>query len=224
VAVARGDRLLAEAGYDTRSVQTENLLGLTRRLLDDLEIRPSDLARIAFSEGPGSFTGLRIGMASALGIAAGTDLPLVPIPSLEVLAYPWRQAETLIAVATGLRRGQLYLGAFAWTGERFREALSAASYPVPAVPGLLASLGADDLLLVGDAVDSLEEMTESRFGKRVRRVVGEPARASHVAFLAVDPLRQSWRGLAREGKTPRYLRYADARRPANRAPGPGRPG
>lgn len=219
LAILVEDQLIAEAAYDNRRTETEHLLEFARALLSDHGLSVADLSRIAFSEGPGSFTGLRVGMAIALGIAAGADLPVVPVPTLEVLAYPWREIGLPIVVASGLRRGHLYLGAYLWSGQRMEERLAPASRSVDALDELLAALGADDLLLVGDAVGFLPETIEARLGTGVRSVSGDPARASHVALLALDPLRPSWTGLDREGKTPRYLRDADARKPTNRSQG-----
>jgi tRNA threonylcarbamoyladenosine biosynthesis protein TsaB len=217
VAVLEDGRTIGEVILDTRRSRTEKLLDLVQRLLADLELKVYDLDRIGFSEGPGSFTGLRIGMAAALGLAAGCDRPLVAVPSLEVLAYPWRGHGEAIAVGTGHRRGHLYFSAYRWGGDRF-EVIHAPSNPtVEQMLGLIRASRVERFLFVGDALDSLGGEIRARVGPRARFAPPVPARAADVAALACDPFRPAWTDQDREGHTPSYLREADARKPRHRA-------
>ncbi|MBD3161325.1 MAG: tRNA (adenosine(37)-N6)-threonylcarbamoyltransferase complex dimerization subunit type 1 TsaB [Candidatus Eisenbacteria bacterium] len=215
-AVTDDGLLLAEAAIDVRRMKTETLLELIRRMLDDLSLTVPDLDRIAYSEGPGSFTGLRVGMAAALGLATGADLPLVAVGTLEVLAYPHRWIDRTIVTASGLRRGHLFLGAFEWDGLRFRPRLAASSGTVEEAWEAISMIGRDRFLFVGDAVDSLRTEIEARFGDRARCAPPASPRAADVAALAEDPLRPRRRGREREGRTPSYHREADARKPGAR--------
>jgi tRNA threonylcarbamoyladenosine biosynthesis protein TsaB len=210
------DRLLAEASLDHRLGKRDQLLQLARTILLNFGLGVDDLSRIAFSEGPGSFTGLRVGMAAALGLAAGGGIGVVAVGSLEVLAYPWRLLEETIVVARGLRRSLVHLAAFTWDGLRFHERVSPCSSPIEEVADRITTGCPGRLIFTGDAVDSLADAISERFGDRARWVTGDPARAAHVAFLATDPLRPTWTGTELEGKTPRYLRDADARKPEDR--------
>lgn len=219
VADAAG-RVMGEAALDTRHSPTEMLLTLGARLLGDLGLEVRDLGLIACSEGPGSFTGLRVGMAAALGLAAGADKPLVAVPTLQALAYPWRNAGEILAPVSGLRRGHLYGSVLAWQDGRFVARLRAGSYPVEDFLGSCLSLGAPRLHFLGDAVDSLRERIWTALPGSV--LLGcEPARAAHVAELAIRGGLPRWTKRDLEGRAPQYLRDADARRPAPRnQPGP----
>lgn len=216
VAVTEDGALLGESSLDTRRAPTEHLLVNVRRLLDDLGLAIADLDRIAYSEGPGSFTGLRVGMATALGLAIGADLPLVAVPTLEVLAFPWRTLTIPLIPLSGHRRGLVYQAAYLWTGERFDCLLDPASVPVAEMLDRCGSLTAPRLLFAGDALDSLAEAIHNQFGEKALFAPREPARAAAVAALAADPGRPEWTGMEREGRTPLYLRDADARRPKPR--------
>lgn len=215
-ALVDGERLLGEIALDTRSSRTEHLLVAARRLLDDLGIAVADLDRIAVSEGPGSFTGLRVGMAAALGLALGSGRHVVPVGSLEVLAYPWRLLDGVIVTVSGLRRGQVYYAAFRWDGVRFRTLIPPVSAPLEAMFERCKSLEAERLLFVGDALDSLAESIVPQLGGRALPVSADSPRASSLARLGQDPERPAWIGEDLEGRTPRYLRDADARRPGPR--------
>jgi tRNA threonylcarbamoyladenosine biosynthesis protein TsaB len=65
---------------------SEKIFEITDDLLKSANIKPSDLDLIAISEGPGSFTGLRIGFSAAKGIAYGSNLPIIPVPTYEAFA------------------------------------------------------------------------------------------------------------------------------------------
>jgi tRNA threonylcarbamoyladenosine biosynthesis protein TsaB len=216
VALEENGRLLGESAVASARARSELLLDLARRLLDDLGLTPSDCDRIACSDGPGSFTGLRVGMAAAIGLALGASIPLVAVPTLEVHAWPWRGLGEPIVVLSGRRRGQVYSACFQWNGERFEPLLAPASRPEEEVVSSLPAIPGRRLLLAGDAIDSLAEPIRAVLGERAVPVFGGPARAASVACLAADPARSEWSGAQLEGLTPRYLREADARKPRPR--------
>jgi len=217
VALLDQARIAGESAVDTRRARTELLLELARRLLEDTGLAVSDLDRLAYSEGPGSFTGLRIGLAAVLGLSIGAGTPVVPVPSLEVIAYPWRGLGLPILPLTGHRRGQVYNAALRWDGRRFETLAPGASLALEALLERCANLPSERLLFVGDAVDSLAESIRARFGERAVCIASGSPRASDLAWLACDPDRLEWRGHDLEGRSPRYLRGADARRPPPRA-------
>lgn len=66
---------------------SELIFELTENLFNSAQIKPTDLDSIAVSEGPGSFTGLRIGFSAAKGLAYGANIPLIPVPTYEAFAY-----------------------------------------------------------------------------------------------------------------------------------------
>lgn len=213
VALTSAGRLIGEAAIDSRITRTETLLESVRRLLEDLRLTPEDLALIAYDEGPGSFTGLRVGMAAALGLAAGASRPVVAVPSLEVLAYPVRLHGVPVAVVSGCRRGQIYAAVYRWEDGSLRAAMDPCSAPIEEALARIAGASGERLLFVGDALDSLAEAIRNLLGHRGLLGPVEPARAAHLAALAAAPGRSVGAGRSLEGRTPLYLRDADARKP-----------
>jgi tRNA threonylcarbamoyladenosine biosynthesis protein TsaB len=88
------ERLLAEWTWEARRRQTQDLFGAARTLLDQLDCTPDDLTALAVTTGPGSFTGVRIGISAIKGMALGlVRTPrVVGIPTLRVTAAPWLAA------------------------------------------------------------------------------------------------------------------------------------
>ncbi|MBN9426139.1 MAG: tRNA (adenosine(37)-N6)-threonylcarbamoyltransferase complex dimerization subunit type 1 TsaB [Burkholderiales bacterium] len=95
--------------------QSQHILGMVRQLLRDAGWRLSDLDAIAFDAGPGAFTGLRIGCAVAQGLGFALGCPLLPIGTLEALAWQCTRGmaePALVLVANDARMGELYAGVY----------------------------------------------------------------------------------------------------------------
>ena len=86
VALARGDQLAAEVALDPARRHNRDLAPAVARLLDDHGVSPRDLRAVLVSIGPGSFTGLRVGLMSAKALAWATDCGLVPVPTFAAVA------------------------------------------------------------------------------------------------------------------------------------------
>ena len=78
---------------------------------------PTIATHVAVSAGPGSFTGLRVGMAAAKGLCFGWGVPIVPVPTLYALASRFRTEEALVCPVLDARKKEVYAGVFRWEGE-----------------------------------------------------------------------------------------------------------
>jgi tRNA threonylcarbamoyladenosine biosynthesis protein TsaB len=89
-----------------------SLLPLADQLLSRLGLVAADLELVVCSLGPGSFTGIRIGLATALGIAGGLGIPVVGIPTLDAIAEPWQWHRGEVYPVIDARKGRIYTAAF----------------------------------------------------------------------------------------------------------------
>ena len=87
VAVAQDENVFIELNYLKKHIHSEKILSMIETVLGSSSIKIEELKAIAVSIGPGSFTGLRIGLSAVKGIAFGLNLPLIPVPSEQALAY-----------------------------------------------------------------------------------------------------------------------------------------
>jgi len=215
-----GGRLAGETAVDAKSQSQELLPDLIARLLRTRGLAPRDLARIGVSLGPGSFTGLRVGLAAARGLAAGAELPLVGVPSHEALAWPWSDAGAELCLLTGLRRGEVFLEIGRWDGPEWRASVPGSSLPAEEAAARLVALPTGPArLLLGEAAPLLERLHPeiAGAGRIVRETLAATRRPAVVACLAARPGVRLYAGADLDRLQPLYLRGADARRPA-RAP------
>jgi len=91
VALIHKGRLLGERSLKEKNIHSERLLLLADEVLKSAQVKNNQLEAIAVSIGPGSFTGLRIGLSTAKGLALALDIPIIAIPTLDGIAESYRQ-------------------------------------------------------------------------------------------------------------------------------------
>src|SRR5581483_1883509 len=236
--VARPE-LLAEITRDARLQHGEALVPLIDECLDRAGIDVADLNAVSVAVGPGSFTGLRVGLATAKGLVLGTPSALVGVATLEALAatlvgarLPARDGRplerALVCACLDARRGELYAALFevdlraSWPGAPgavARVTEDAAASPaalVEAVAGAVSGRPPSEtrpLVVVGDGAERAGEALAARWDAAllVLPVDRHPIRGGTVAALGV-------RDIAARGAddpaalVPRYARASDAER------------
>lgn len=112
VALLSGEELIGESVLNIRSTHSERLLPALEKLLSDGGLRPEELALICAVTGPGSFTGLRIGVATAKGLSYALKLPAVAVTTLEAYGWQFGFWPNLVISLVDARRGRVYWQAF----------------------------------------------------------------------------------------------------------------
>ena len=108
VALIDDNNLLGEYTVNYKKTHSQTLLPMVDTLLGMLEMKPEDIDAIAISAGPGSFTGLRIGSATAKGLGLALKKPLIEVSTLEALAYQLFGVKDIICPLMDARRSQVY--------------------------------------------------------------------------------------------------------------------
>ena len=112
VAILQDDVIIAEYTMNHKKTHSETLLPMIDEIVKTSETKLEELDAIAIAAGPGSFTGLRIGAATAKGLAMAVYKPVIPIKTCEGLAYNMWGAEGLICPIIDARRNQVYTGLY----------------------------------------------------------------------------------------------------------------
>lgn len=205
VALVNEDRLLAEISFNTQRYPSRQILLLISLLLRQAGVEFRELEGIAVALGPGSFTGLRVGIAVAKALAHASGKPLAGVPTLDGLALNAAGIAGLICPVVVARREEVYTALYRWQEGRIcRLTPYQAVTPVSWV-GYLASYN-EPVYFLGDGVQPFKEFW---IGLKERALFLPPEnsfpRAGHIARLGEERLRQGERDDLFQLK-PLYLR------------------
>lgn len=117
VAILDGDTILARYSVNYKKTHSQTLLPMLAEITQMTEFELNSLDAIAIAKGPGSFTGLRIGSATAKGLGQALNKPIVEIPTLDAMAYQLYGMERVICPMMDARRGQVYTGLYQFVRE-----------------------------------------------------------------------------------------------------------
>ena len=187
IAVSDGMQLLGEITLNTKNTHSEKLMPLVKHLLDELALSVNDLDAIAVTQGPGSFTGLRIGMATAKGLAQGAGKKLIAVPTLDCLAQNLLHYPGIICPIMNAQKKQVYTAIYR-SGRNKLERLS--DYQAIAVEQLAVQLKElkEDVWFVGDGVAAFADVFQELLGDACRFADGHNIlpRAGALAMLAAE--------------------------------------
>lgn len=179
VAVSDPERVLSEITFNLRSDGGRRLSPAIREILAHLSLNLRDLSAIAVSRGPGSFTGLRIGIATAKTLARANDLPLYTASSLLLLAYNARLTDIDVCPILDARKGEVYAALYRFGESDFIEKIA---------PALIDPLGLseslrDPVVVIGDLPRSCRELFEDR-DDAIHRIAPPALSLPRASYLA----------------------------------------
>jgi len=183
----RGRQLLAEQSWFSANRHTEELMPAISALLSLAGVAARDLTAVAVAIGPGSFTGLRVGLAAAKGLVLAQDLKLAGIPTLDVTAHPHQSQPVPVVAVAQAGRGRIYWAPYAhgpggW-GPQAPYALSTVIEMASTVVRPMAFAG---------ELNETDQEALTRFAGRQRVILLSSAlglrRAGHLAELAAKRL------------------------------------
>jgi len=199
--------VIASINFSSGITHSRKLISSIDRLLADASIPLSELSAIAVGLGPGSFTGLRIGMATAKGLCHGASKPLIGISSLDAIGASVR-SDKLICAVLDARKKEVYGCFYRQTGKAFA---TRCSEPAVMPPQVLAEQINEAVIMAGDGVDVYNTVWLEVLGNRLERA---PARnrypaADIIGFLAHEEYRAG-HFLDLHRCAPGYVRSSDA--------------
>jgi tRNA threonylcarbamoyladenosine biosynthesis protein TsaB len=204
VALLDGDRVLASASLGVPRRHGEFLTPAIRFCLDHAGLELDRIGGIAVGTGPGLYTGLRVGIATAQAIAAARGLPTIGVSGLDVLAFRARHTRRLICAAIDARRGEVFWALYRPSPGGVQLVGELRVSGVDALAAELEGLG-EPCLVVGDA-----SLQDRQTLERVAAVAApswpdaaDLAELVHPRFVREETVRP-------EQLRPRYLRHPDA--------------
>ena len=212
VAVAEEDNLIGEYTVHHKKTHSQTLLPMLDEVFRMVELDTKTIDAVAVAAGPGSFTGLRIGSATAKGLSYAWNVPIVEVPTVEALACNLYATDGIICPIMDARRNQVYTGIYRWEAGSLKII---ADQMAAAIDELLERLQKTEggIIFLGDGVPV--------FGSHIQECLGERAcfapahlmrqRAGAVAVRGIEYYKQGRVVTAAEHK-PEYLRLSQAER------------
>ena len=212
VAVIEDDILLAEYTVNYKKTHSQTLLPMLDEVVKMTELDLETIDAIAVAAGPGSFTGLRIGSATAKGLGLALKKPLIAVPTVDALAYNLYDVSGLICPIMDARRNQVYTGIYRFEEHKLVAVKQQWASPVTELIEELNKLG-ESVTFLGDGVPVFRSMIE---GKLQVPYSFAPAHVNKQRAAAVGTLGMIY---YKEGRTetamkhvPEYLRVSQAER------------
>lgn len=212
VAIVEDDVLIAEYTVNYKKTHSQTLLPMLDEIVKMTELDLNSIDAIAVAAGPGSFTGLRIGSATAKGLGLALKKPLIAIPTVEGLAYNLYDISGLICPIMDARRKQVYTGIYRFTDHQLKVVEDQMAVPMETVIEKLNQYG-EAVTFLGDGVPVFHELIAE---KMTVPYSFAPAHVNKQRAAAVAALGEIY---YRQGKTetamehvPDYLRVSQAER------------
>lgn len=213
VAIVENGSLLSEMTKVSSHTHAIHLMEMIDDALHMSGVKLADLDGLAVTQGPGSFTGLRIGISTAKGIAAALQKPLVGVSSLRVLAMQLVPCSFLICPVLDARKNEIYFSRYRYEKGVLKQEVDADVFtPDKAVSGIN-----EPCIFVGNGVVLYKDVIESIVGEFASFALPyySVIRASTVAFLGIEKLEKKENGVD-DNLIPCYIRRSDAEKNAGK--------
>lgn len=211
VALHDGEKLLAESYQNTELTHSRTLMVMAEDALKQCGKTPQDVTAVAVAAGPGSFTGVRIGVAAAKGFAWGAQLPCYGVSTLEAMAKNLGIFDGVVCATMDARRNQVYNCLFRVEKGQYSPLCPDRAIALSDLEKELTQIS-EPIYLVGDG----SELTYNTLNRAIPNLILPPEhrrhqRAAGVALAALEKIRAGESGDA-ETLAPNYLRLSQAER------------
>lgn len=214
VALVCASHCIGEHSLQTRMTHSKRLLSSVAYLMEEAQLDWEQLDAIAISLGPGSFTGLRIGLSTVKGLSLASSIPLIGVPTLEAMASQFSYAAYQVCSVIDARKKEVYAALFQPETNGSLQRLSA-DLVIP--PEDLAKKITAPTLLIGDGAELYSDLFKDILGANA--IFPPPhlsfPRAVYIGFHAI-PLWEQKKFLDPASATPIYIRPSDAEIHANK--------
>ena len=212
VAILDGETLVAEYTLNYKKTHSQTLLPMLDEIVKMTQTELSEVDAIAVAAGPGSFTGLRIGSATAKGLGLALNKPIISVPTLEGIACNFYGTDALICPMMDARRKQVYTGFYRFEGGEMKVLKEQCAQSVEDTLDQLRKYN-EPVIFLGDGVPVYHDEIMEKMGESA---IFAPAHANRQRAAAVGALAQVYfaQGIYESADefVPDYLRKSQAER------------
>lgn len=215
VALAEEGKLIGETFINTSLTHSQTLIPMVEQLLSNTKTDISDIDAIAVNAGPGSFTGVRIGVAAVKGLAFANDIPCVSVSTLHSMAYNFISSNCIVCAVMDARCSQVYNALFKIESGKITRLCDDRALSLENLKAELQSID-EKIIIAGDGAD----ITYKYIGDEIKNAELAPTnlkyqRASSTALIAFEKINNGQTVSAQE-LMPVYLRLPQAQRELNK--------
>lgn len=206
VAILKNEVIIGEIVTNIKRGQSERLMPAITKLMEDVHLVPSQLDQIIVAQGPGSYTGVRIGVTTAKTLAWALKIPVIAVSSIEALAFQGRFFHSIICPFFDARRSNIYANLYKWEDNKIIPLQSEMNL---AMDDLLEQLAKskEEVLFLSPDIHLYKERIVEYLGDLAIIPEGSYhfSRPSHLVLASYEEKISNPHGLA-----PNYLRLAEA--------------
>ena len=212
VAVTDNTKLIGEFSINHKKTHSQKLLPMIKELMSGLELKAADIDVYAASSGPGSFTGLRIGVTTMKAIAYAAQKPVVSVPTLDALAYNIPKTQSLICPIMDARNSQVYTAVYTWNGNSQVKLTEYMGMPITELVQQILGKN-QNVIFLGDGVEVHKEFIQKELKEKCEfapenLLFQRAASVAQLAYIrALEGLQESCFDMV-----PFYLRKSQAER------------
>ncbi|MBI4685217.1 MAG: tRNA (adenosine(37)-N6)-threonylcarbamoyltransferase complex dimerization subunit type 1 TsaB [Nitrospirae bacterium] len=180
IAITDDERLIAESRLNVKSTHSERLMTEIEHCLKQSGLKISDIDVFAVAIGPGSFTGLRIGLSTVKGFSYATGKPIVSVPTLETFAWNFPYSKYPVSPMLDARKKEVYAALFRWENETFLKVKRETSVkPDEYLLDVLSQMPDEKFIFTGDGATLYKD--------KITEILGEKAIFASTAKMVPAP-------------------------------------
>ncbi len=212
VAIVSDNEMIAEYTVNYKKTHSQTLMPMINEIVEMTKTDLKELDGIAISKGPGSFTGLKIGAATAKGLGLVLDIPIIAIPTVDGIAYNLYKTKGIICPIMDARRNQAYTGLYKWINDEF-TVLS--EQKVAKIEELVKEINElnEEVIFLGDGVEifknQLKELVNVPYSYAPSHLSKQ--RAGAIGALGIEYMKKG-ETIHADNFAPSYLRKSQAER------------
>lgn len=206
VAIMKDHEISGEMATHLAKNQTSRLMPAIQYLMGTLDMDPSELDQIVVAQGPGSFTGVRIGLTTAKTMAWSLDIPVIGVSSLESLAYQGYFSQSYLCPFFDARRGNVYTALYRTENNQLKTVYEEENLSMEKWLDKVSDLD-KEIVFLSPNLTAFEQLIIDKLGDQAIIPEGpfHTVRPSHLALAAMNKEASNTHAL-----TPNYLRLAEA--------------
>lgn len=212
VAILEDDTIIGEYSCNRGKTHSQRLMPMIQNLLEMVGLKAADMDAFAASIGPGSFTGLRIGVTTVKAMAFAAAKPVISVHTLDALAYNLSISKDLICPIIDARNDQVFTAIYRFVDGKLQRLTEYMGVHISELVRQLNTMS-DEVIFLGDGCKTHKEYFENELGQRVHFAAPDAAlaRATSVAILAKE-LYSDEKPESCYDMVPYYLRKSQAER------------